>query len=609
MIIFVKERQKMTKEMIPELHDVLKITNLQHNLSDFDNFAKYSPKTLTWKGVIQHHCGEEFPLYPTDLDTFVLHLADGMAAGFSRHQISYKGETNFSVYKLWNPSFKPEDIRLRDENSIIELLKFMQTDPSFEEFLDKYGSIMKNRAEDARAGWNITSLYTHSILTGKFYRIFKSSKIFQLSESEIPKEKSGITELLNRKKKEWKGCVSCLKIFFTQKPVRARDLNIFYLLEELKKYLESNFKDNILFSFGNEIMLFLDDENKLFEITKAVKEFGFHVEILKNVRPLEELEPDPQSRPGSKYEICYIDLSDYIIPPICEICQLAPANKAWPEDYLSQFGSDSEIAKEGTEYLCEKCFSIRSRPSLLRKLKIWTEEEDTKVLWIYLNLNYNKLIFALNLLYSEYISKIFAQTSPSENKVRFSLVWEFQQDFEDFINQFIETINDEFGKDNIECILKNFICVRLDSKKEIFKILSIYNFFIDKFFPKFKNLDEAPLKFSLICSPAKFPFFEIWKLIENNDSDLNISLIGHYPIKTSLKYLESLLSASETGYKKSALHKLAEIARISQKLAYLKFQDRTEIEDFKTYENLKRNLLPLGMDFQSILSFSELLED
>lgn len=591
----------MGKDLIPELHDVLKITTLQHNLSDFDEYIDYAPKTLTWKGVIQHHCGEDFPLYPTDKETFILHIADGLAAGFSRHQQSYKGEKNFNLYKLWNPPSSHEDPRLKDKDSIITLLKFLQSDPSFEEFLKKYGDKMRNRAEDARPGWNITSLYTHSVLTGKFYRLITSSSSYIIKEEEIPKDKDGITKLTNEIKKQ-KACIVLAKILFLQKPVRARDLNIFYILDELIKNIENRFKDNLLFHFGNEILMFFDQESRVNEVINIVKEHGFKLEVIKNERPLEDIEPDPKAKPGSRHIVEYSDLLPSINPPICEICQMAPATKIWPNDYLTKFGSDLEIAQEGIEHLCEICFSVRARPSHLRKLKVWSEEENTGVVWVHLNLDYENLLNSLRNLYTQYLS------SSSQVSVGFSLVTEFQYDFINFTDNFISDLKNMYGEDYTEQILKSFLCIKVDSKSQILKILSIYKTTIDRFFPKFKDLDNSPLKLSLIYAPSKFPFFEIWKLIESNEDDINICLIGHYPIKTSLKYIEALLSAAEAQYRKSALHKLAEIAKLSEILAYLKFKDSSEKEDYRTYKTLK-NLLPFGMNFRSILSFSELLED
>src|SRR3990172_5755043 len=110
----------------------MKLTILKHNFSDFDRFSKHAfqIKTRTWQGVIQHHCKkaeedeDSFPAYPTDRETFLLHMADGLAANFSRHRQNYKGESSFVLHKLWNPKYAPEDLRLKEDNEIIRLLNF-----------------------------------------------------------------------------------------------------------------------------------------------------------------------------------------------------------------------------------------------------------------------------------------------------------------------------------------------------------------------------------------------------------------------------------------------------------------------------------------------------
>jgi len=69
-----------------------------------------------------------------------------------------------------------------------------------------------------------------------------------------------------------------------------------------------------------------------------------------------------------------------------------------------------------------------------------------------------------------------------------------------------------------------------------------------------------------------------------------------------------MLLADKTYYRKSALHNLAEIAKISESLAKLKFKDRSDKKDYWTYKKLEENLANL-MDFRSILTFAKLLED
>src|SRR3990172_211155 len=355
----------MSNELIPELHDCLKLTTLQHNFSDFDRFLNYAPNTRTWKRVIQHHCkipkqGEEaFPAWPTDRETFLLHIADGFASGFSRHSQSYRGEKSFTVHKLWNPKQINEDLRLQKDEEIIELLNFYSKDPSFEDLKARYRHILISRAEDAHPGMNITSLLTHMILTGKFYRVFKFSKIFQLAESEIRSNVEDAFKLTVNKSREWKIYLARLKFSFSQNPFRVRDLNILDLLKETTSEINKLFPDNILFASSNEILMFYDDHKTVMDKIRSIaasNRLYFSVEY--SQRPIEEIKkPDPASLSGSQTENIYPSLPETIFPPICEICQMALSDKIWPTDYHAQFDL-SETSIEGTEHLCENCFQI-----------------------------------------------------------------------------------------------------------------------------------------------------------------------------------------------------------------------------------------------------------
>jgi hypothetical protein len=606
----------MSNDLIPELHDCLKLTTLQHNFSDFDRFLKYVPNTRTWQGVLQHHCktpkeGEEsFPAWPADRETFLLHISDGMAANFSRHKQSYKGEKSFALYKLWNPDAIKADKRLKEDNEIIDLLNFYGTDPTFEEFDRRYGYILRSRAEDAHAGMNITTLYTHLVLTGKFYRFFKKSETLRVDDIEIIPTVERIAELRENKIKSWQIYLAKCKFHFNQKPVRARDMNIFEHLEDTISQIENEFYDNLLFSSSDEILIYFDDQGVLEKIKAIAKENGLWVSIVWVRRPLIEMKSsDPSKLTGNRSEHLYESLPLSMTPPICEICQMAPAAKIWPSDYLIQFGKDLEILDERTENLCDYCFSIRSRPSKLKKLKKWTETENISVLWIKFNLDYDLLTKMLHELYLAYLRKSNSNARAEDTEVRFSLIYEFQQDYNRFLEAFRNDLLKLFSTDSVETILKGMMNVKIEKRSEVFKTLNILDINLANIFPEFRKLLMGPIKVALVCCNSKFPFFEVWRSIENQTSNLQISLIGHGKIETSLNYLEQMLVATEKSYRKSSLYKLAEISRLSESLAELKFNDRSERGDFESYEVLKRHLLPLGMDFGSILTFAKLIED
>jgi len=51
------------------------------------------------------------------------------------------------------------------------LINYLKGDPEGKRFLSIFRRYSLQRAEDAKKGANITSLYSHSVLSGKFFRL------------------------------------------------------------------------------------------------------------------------------------------------------------------------------------------------------------------------------------------------------------------------------------------------------------------------------------------------------------------------------------------------------------------------------------------------------
>ncbi len=632
-------------ELVPELHDLLKLTRLRHdidkwNSQDLKVFKPFSPKeeNETWQGVKQHHWfRKEYPRKP---DTFYLHMADWLASAFSRPSEEAEGIRHPILHKLWwRPlESEAEDVRLQNDSEIISLFEFCSATPSWEEFLKnkKYKHILKNRVEDEAPGKNITSLYTHCKLTGQFYRILKSSSQFAISQSELDSKTSEQVRSLDIEKRteKWQLMVVKCKLHFLQKPYRARDLNIFGGLEDLMKEISTCYPDNVFFNTSNEVCLVLPDEEQLSDIASRAQGKGFWVEVSRNQQCLGKLHPNPESMAEETLEYKnFYTLPERITPPICEICQGAKATKHWPEDYVLSYrelcpqckellseNSLSSVAdflceidkakledllqEPAREDLCEVCFSLRAKETKLPRLERWSREEQTKVAWLKLSLDFDQLNDTLKELYL----KRFIASFPAEKaEIRFSVIGEFQEDYASFLQEFKRQILYGFKAENVETILEDFFCVRIGRLGETLRLLQIYHKLLIDFFPAFLNLKSSPLKISIVCANSKFPFFEVWRMIEKPQEDIFVSLTGRGIMRAPIRALDSIVEAANIPYRKSALHKLAKIEETSRTLAELTFQDRRD-KDYFVYSRLGANLRS-SLDFPSILTFAKLVGD
>ncbi len=616
------------KELVPELHDVLKLIVFRgrdaHDVSQWGEQERKAYKdvlpihTETWKGITQHHLGHD--IYPVEPDTFFLCVADSLAASVSR--IGESGPLEYRLNKLWKGPEEEKDVRLRETGDIFHLFRFLQTEPSWEEFLKKYESLLRARPEAFNRGVNVTSLYTHCKLTGQFYRILKSSSLFPLTPNEVAgKTRDEIIALyLHRFNQEWQLGVARCKFHFLQKPFRVRDLNIFSALDELLKEISNLYSDNIVLATSNELLIVYPDEAQLSHIAEMAHREGFWVEVIRARRPLGAIKPNPESMQGKLANL--YNLPPEIPPPICEICQSAEATRHWPEDYVlshlelcpacRQLLSENPltyvidlicetdrvkladiVAEAAREELCERCYALRAEGAKLLKLDRWSKEEKNKVAWIKLNLDFNQLGKALGSL--------------SGSEVSFAVIAEFQEDYSRFLAEFTNQAHKIFGAESVESIMTDFLCVKVGTFGRAFEVLNTYYGLMKDFFPAFLNLQDSPVKLAMVCANVKFPFFEVWRILEEAKEDVFVSLQGMRTMRAPVTALGLLVNAASLRYPKSALHKLMKIEETSERLAELTFLDR-EDRDRATYSKLASTLRP-SLDFSSIFTFARLKED
>ena len=656
----------MKSELVPEIHDVLKLCEDTKLPGAKGPVAPHSHPDLvykhvrienqTWEGVCKHHHGERFGTFPDTSNLFLLHIADGLAAGVSRalteHELGADAWKKYGiddkVFKLWKNSFADikRDRHIRPLN-LSAVIEFIAANPTAKEYFEEYGSYLPIRAESATLGTNITSLYTHSKLTGQFYRILKKAG-YSVEDNRLSSRET-VGDIYNEKIKKWTLKVVRCKVNFSQKPFRVRDLNIFRILKEIRRRIGEELGDYVLFSTFDEF-LFVLPPNKDVELLKPfLADYGLWFEFSERIQEIKDLHPDPEKlKKEAKFEIEkkkkeqeeslkqvmnqipkerkkevekrirmgykrsleeltekwereikeekisgllregaeYVELFPVIKPPICEICQMAPAE-------YTRIDEESGVKEE----LCKYCWKIQEGGERLTKLAEWTYEEGIKTAWLKVSLDFDKLTETLKQLYIEYLKWSGIPDPEGKAEIRFSVLSEFQLDYDSFLNQLEEEMVSKFGDENVEQILDDFFCVKIDNLSEIVKILSIYKELIESYFPKFKETAESPIKMVISCSHVKFPFFEHWRYLKNPEDDVNVMLVGSGKMKIELRRLGDLLDLELAN--KTAIEKLARMADVSEELAFMQIFSE---EGIKNHPELQE-ALKKGFNLRDLLTY------
>jgi hypothetical protein len=290
---------------------------------------------------------------------------------------------------------------------------------------------------------------------------------------------------------------------------------------------------------------------------------------------------------------------------LCEICQMKRATKVRPYDYLASKGSEGEVGGGGRDLLCETCFSIRSRPSRLKKLAHWDEWASGDLVWLRVRLDFDRLREILGRLYLEYLRSLDPAISEDKASVRFSLIAEFQRDYEGYLADLGGRLVQEFGRERVEQILPDLFCIQARAGADAFMALRCFLRSVREFFPVFLGNFGSPLKVSLAYSGVKHPFFEVWRQWQEQEAELEIMAVGQGCLQLEVKHLEKFLQLADYPFRQSALHNLAEISLVSQQLAELRFQSAGERGERETFEHLKE-FLPLGLTFDGILTLAKL---
>jgi len=255
------------------------------------------------------------------------------------------------------------------------------------------------------------------------------------------------------------------------------------------------------------------------------------------------------------------------------------------------------------EFICEKCWKTREAGSLLPKFVDWEKmEQNPDVCWIKVWLDYKLLLSILEKLYEAYLEETRAKI-PTKIDVRLPIVSEFNQDYKEFLSDLQNNICKNFGLENIQEILPDFVAVKINSLSEIRSILFTYQETFEKYFPKFYYVD-SPLRLSIVVSNIKFPFSEVWRLLSDVTSEVNAHFIDKGAVHLKGKDIRAFLEINLPS--KALLHKLTQISEISSKLGRITLYDKGD-RDFPRYEPLRRAIERFGHN--NVLTYAKIMSD
>jgi len=636
----------MGKPLVPELHDVGKLFHIDEQLAQQLNLNQGSlhphniallpqrlgipaPSTRTWQGIVGHHVPRG--ALPQDEEMCLLIVADhsvsSLARVYEETDLERVKPVHRTVHKLWNTGDQRE-LRLPGmEEDLRALVEWLSRDPDQDEFLRRYGDLLNERPEQLKPPLNVTSLASHSLIAGKVYR-------FLTARRELYARTAAPKDIENRPIELVKA-----RIIFPHSVVRTRDMALFAVMEKRIRDLASD--DRVLVATFDEVLAILAPGEGVESLFAPLTDEGFHVVWERARTEVGDLASTParirekrkqELRQGSEkipadlrarwvwekldqdYSAGVLTphLEDRFSPPICDVCQMERASRVWP---------DAPDAPGPRENIGERCYALRQNAPRLFKLDRWTDEPSARVAWIYVGLDLERLVGFLYSLYRNYARDVgLAPERVDLVDVRPPLIAEFQKDYCKFLADFATSVETWAGDENLERVggetaesANTLLCARLESVAQIPDLLRLFLDNVRRYFPVMLERATAadqnpvqPFRLAVSVSGVKFPFSEHWRMMQEETVDVFVNVIGRRPVRAHLASLPILIEAGRPGHR-TALHNLAEVAKVSEALAEVYAQNKGE-KHYNEYQDIISKMRPLGMTYESLVAYANLLE-
>ena len=645
----------MSTDFYPEVHDIGKLGDVEHLNADiaiplkfsdthpfkddkgkpytFDTIGIKEPQNLTWLGVRYHHLGGSFNItfpgnrpdpfkehsYEDCAKIFLLCIADHLASAVSRAiaedvKKQLPKSSPEPLLKLWNPSYRKSlDLPIHDLETLKKALDLIQNRPS--EFLNEYRDALLSTPEDKMPLLNLTTLSTHCKLVGRIYGFLRGNTelVTKNGRTFLRYAEKDISTIMEAEK-NWRFILLVCKVFFPQRPARAKDLNIFHLQHSLIAELKGD--TNLLLN-TSDTMWFLFPEGK--EVKKELQakldsflDYGFFFEFFSEDYALtsghsELMGSGIKEKDPLKWQAVYLQKleeqgTNTLPPPLCSVCQMKMGEPRY--DYDEEGVSISED-------VCKECYKIRGQGKL-GKMEEWERESPgARVAWVRILLDPIYMEEKIRHLFEKEVeSKGISDDLKGkvlENVRLVSLMADFVEDYLKLTKEFAEEITNHLSEDLTMFLseeYKDFFVVKLPEGTFIQKMIDI---FLEKMKSKESGfpacLENSPIQLRISTSRVKYPFFEHLEYLklnreEKNPPTIRITSLPNVKVDLNPSQFNTLktLDLLKEERRRSFLHKLASIESRTNSLLLVRAELLDERET-KEISMLKKKLKELDKYF------------
>jgi hypothetical protein len=576
-------------QVVPELHDVVKLLdrleiNRELDVQGYGTVSSQSfegvkfgvtlpePATETWRAIVRHEgdrAWETFVGVPPDASPdeiesrrlrFITTLADRLASSVTRPA---PGQTQaHCVRRLWGT--EAHDLTLKTVDSFRDLLYFLNSNPTWEQFEACYHAELHSIPEDRRAP--ITSLYNHLRLTGKIAHVlepevrvthrygrwvvsFQGSEVDSLSEAHGTKA--------DNKVGQWKFSLVKLWATIPHHMVRLQDLTVLRERREALKALARSYPDNFLYTTEDFALMFWPDFDP--KILEGRGDFRWRFRLIESDATTMSSaldEPERFSDAGARrhgvrvYEGRWPEsVPDAIREPLCPVCQLGPAQREWRKGDL-------------VELLCEGCFNRRQGAPQAEQYARW-DDLGVDVAWVKLAVRPDAVRKTVQQLDGNFAALKDFRSIPLEM---------------DFLDDY-DKVLEEWQKDIACCIPPGQILTPVSDYPELailrldqpdLWVVAVESFCraLKKYMPKLVDGGGAgcgPVQLFVDLSSPKYPFHEHWRYFQRSMSKaVNIrDARRSVDISLSPGRFEQLSNVVRSFEYRRSLHELAQLFEIT----------------------------------------------